>query len=360
MRLKIACWNVLADCYSSSSWEERWCDIKRVLEAMIHEHGVNLFLLQEIDHFHDFYEPFLRSIGFLMMYVQRPHKKDGCLIAYEENIYEVVSFKAIHFDDLAKLNEKDKFKRQSFCRHNVAVLAHIRVRSTETHFTVANAHLYWNPNFPEVKVGQAKYLIDNIWSMRKEIKPVSNEKIIVAGDFNSLPESDVYCMLNKPFRCANVRDKRLFDSGFPSRYISYSKFMNSGRDPQFVCDATLSKFCRWLRILGISCTMLKFCDVDFSEFDDVHTFEEMTKQDIKTEKARKKYLQNNKYFLSISKIALQEERVILTTNKQFLHRADVPESFLIDYSDLEKSLADLLYVYRIDLDERKFLTICGE
>ena len=84
------------------------------------------------------------------------------------------------------------------------------------------------------------------------------------------------------------------------------------------------------------------------------------KQLHKAAKTRQKTLQNNAYFSEITALARSEGRVLLTTNKQWQQRADMPESFFVDCFDLSSSVVTLFGLYRLSLDEDKFLTICGK
>ena len=85
MKFSIASWNVLADSYTSfgtkpvpaaSLWEYRSAIISERLQQM----QADIFTLQEVDHFDDFYCPLFNSLGYDTAYLQRPEKPDGSLI----------------------------------------------------------------------------------------------------------------------------------------------------------------------------------------------------------------------------------------------------------------------------------------
>jgi uncharacterized protein with PIN domain len=430
----VGCWNVLADCYTSVPWEDRQHLLSTALVAAVKHQGVSLLLLQEVDHAEDFFRPLLTSLGMKMLFVQRPAgKEDGCLIAYDDQKFELVAQENVDFDDLATIMQgSDNYKRQTFLRHNVSLLAHFRCRATSSsssHVTVANTHHYWNPNFPEVKAGQVKYLLDRLHSFQQRCgrdrdrgSPPSSgtTHVLLGGDFNSLPGSEVYRLLTQPFHCALVSTPLARGGGrararargradatrrylLPSKYLHRDDPLLLGGDsgeqkvaPSFICDETLSRFCRWLRILGVSCTMLKTAELQghrthqerggsssrsssnggnmTSEQEvvsntvaettgvgaSVHASTMNPKELLKAEKARKKLHQNNLYLSKMCDTARREERVILTTNKQWQQRADLPESFLVDYSDMAGSVAALFSLYGLPLCEDRFLTICGE
>ena len=80
-RLTVVSWNVLGDCYALGQdnaqsmrqeillWEHRSEKIANILQAM----QADVYFLQEVDHYLDFYEPLFReSFGYLTLYVSRP------------------------------------------------------------------------------------------------------------------------------------------------------------------------------------------------------------------------------------------------------------------------------------------------
>lgn len=61
-------WNVLADCYSIGQSTKdlsilEWTYRKNHIERFVTASKADILCLQEIDHYKDFYEPFLKNIG---------------------------------------------------------------------------------------------------------------------------------------------------------------------------------------------------------------------------------------------------------------------------------------------------------
>lgn len=73
-------------------------------------------------------------------------------------------------------------------KDNIATITHLRSREG-TNIVVGNAHLQWDPVFKDVKLVQTAILMEELATFTRHIK---NPTIIVAGDFNSLPDSGVY------------------------------------------------------------------------------------------------------------------------------------------------------------------------
>jgi mRNA deadenylase 3'-5' endonuclease subunit Ccr4 len=301
--LKVATWNVLADCYASgngnnnsaiTNWKKRKQSIQKILK-LLSDH--DLLFLQEVDHSNDFYRPLLISYGFECRYIQRPNKHDGCLIAYSKRKYSLVASEEVNFDDLTEKFHEMDIQRQSFRRHNVALIVCLRKdcqdeESCDQYVIASTAHLYWNPVYPEVKSGQSKYLLDRIAFFKTKLNlrcsHCSNSDsdsdgqsscsishpcpIILGGDFNSTPESEQYHLLTsyQPFvskyvsTCSycglNSFPKQSTNSSSPSNLKPdlshyFQGCYYGGNQTKFLCDPTLSKLCRWLRVLGLNSAM---------------------------------------------------------------------------------------------------------
>jgi hypothetical protein len=300
--LKVATWNVLADCYAGGSgsgdssvitnWKKRKQSIQKILKLLSNH---DLLFLQEVDHSNDFYRPLLISYGFECRYIQRPNKHDGCLIAYSKRKYSLVACEEVNFDDLTEKFHEMDIQRQSFRRHNVGLIVCLKgcqENPCDRYLIASTAHLYWNPVYPEVKSGQSKYLLDRIAFFQTKLNlrcsSCSEGKnssscsssithpcpIILGGDFNSTPESEQYHLLTsyQPFVSKYVTTcsycgldsfpKLLSPSSSsssnnlrpdPSHYFQGCYY--GGNQTKFLCDPTLSKLCRWLRVLGLNAAM---------------------------------------------------------------------------------------------------------
>jgi mRNA deadenylase 3'-5' endonuclease subunit Ccr4 len=149
---------------------------------------------------------------------------------------------------------------------------------------VSTAHLYWNPNRPEVKLGQAKFLLNriidfidtsnhythqtlshrndkaiNVMNQNSYINHKIEEEIhqsisssiqlpiILCGDFNSLPSSDIYRLITDDNTLESIRNQRFMLDIKESNLIGE---ILHGPNTKFLCDHSLSRLCRWLRILG--------------------------------------------------------------------------------------------------------------
>jgi mRNA deadenylase 3'-5' endonuclease subunit Ccr4 len=258
-KFSILTFNCLADCYSQNpnklnelNWENR----KKNIENILINSQVDLILMQEIDHFDDFFIPLFKKIGnYKLIYLQRPFKEDGCLIAYNTDILECIEINNINYDDIGSLVDNnisassqissisEKFFLQ---QHNIGILSKFYMKSDvkKKEYVVVCTHLYWNPNKEFVKNIQGAYLLDKLYNNFAINK--SNNKllpIIIAGDLNSIPDSNLIKYMKQGFKTFSFKSA-LQDAINQSRKIS-------GPATKFLCDQNLSKLCRWMRVLGI-------------------------------------------------------------------------------------------------------------
>lgn len=332
--LKISSWNVLADSYSNGqqvsdesilAWDFRREKIKQVLLQC----NSDIICLQEVDHFHDFYQDLFNDMNFKSIYVCRPTRKDGCLIAYNPLILRQISTLMIDFNYLATERYLSMTPSDRFLRDNIAIALKFTWNSNEEdrdqqQFVISTGHLYWNPNKPEVKLAQTVYWIDKLRSYASNGATLC--PIIVTGDFNSIPTSEPYKYLTE------VMDMSSDESAMQFLQISSEKLY--GSSVKFLCDSTLMRLCKWLRSLGIDAAIVE----DISN----------------TKKPTAKDYQN---FFDRARL---EQRIILTTSRSLRDRASCPRSTLIRTQKLEDALVLLCKEYNIQLSKEKFLSVCGK
>jgi len=88
LRLTVSTWNCLADCYIDYSLGEHvgsFDSRKGLLRSVLASSDSDILLLQEADHYEDFYQPLLKELGFHASYFQRPGRKDGLVIAAKQS-----------------------------------------------------------------------------------------------------------------------------------------------------------------------------------------------------------------------------------------------------------------------------------
>ncbi|KAL7159708.1 hypothetical protein ABFS83_01G045800 [Erythranthe nasuta] len=234
-KFRLVSYNILAQAYVKSSyfphspppslkWKARSQAVLTVLKSL----EADFLCLQEVDEYDTFYKKNMESLGYASIHVQRGgRKRDGCGIFYKQNNAELVIEEKIDYNDLVELIEdeknssvdngdknllvvgtKEKSKadnevergdpndpRVRLKRDCVGTMAAFRLNSPLCHhIIIANTHLYWDPEWADVKIAQAKYLLSRLSGFQKLVseKFDCSPSVIVAGDFNSVPGDQVY------------------------------------------------------------------------------------------------------------------------------------------------------------------------
>lgn len=239
-KFRIVSYNILAQAYVKSvlfphspkpclRWKARSQALLTVLKGL----EVDFLCLQELDEYDSFYRGNMEKHGYSSIYIQRSgQKRDGCGVFYKEGRAELVLQEHIEYNDIVKsiegeMNSSLKDDEISSATGNanskqnhgsdqedskddrgdpndpcvrmkrdcVGIMAAFRLKDPSDHILiVANTHLYWDPEWIDVKLAQAKYLLSRL----VQFKTLVSEKfecvpsVIVTGDFNSTPGDQVY------------------------------------------------------------------------------------------------------------------------------------------------------------------------
>ncbi|XP_011624111.1 carbon catabolite repressor protein 4 homolog 4 isoform X2 [Amborella trichopoda] len=246
---RLVSYNILAQVYVKSAmfphspgpslkWKARSNAILTVLKSF----EADFLCIQELDEYDTFYKGNMEALGYSSIYVKRSEKKkDGCGIFYMNERVQFLLKEEIHYNDLVpSIDDKvtlfeEKSNLSSFTKEKailpnagsggfaIKCYAHVdrgdtndpRVRlkrdcvgimaafklADPPHqlFIITTTHLYWDPEWPEVKIAQAKYLLSRVKKFRDDVSKKYDcaPPVIISGDFNSLPGSEVYtCMLS--------------------------------------------------------------------------------------------------------------------------------------------------------------------
>ncbi|GFP81561.1 carbon catabolite repressor protein 4 homolog 4 [Phtheirospermum japonicum] len=270
-KFRLVSYNILAQAYVKSSYFPhspapclKWKARSQAVLTVLKNLEADFLCLQEVDEYDSFYKKNMESLGYASIYIQRSGKKrDGCGIFYKQNKYaELVIEEKIDYNDLvdtvgdpktssvdkdnkaqvgeikeeskADINQKDSQvdrgdpndPRVRFKRDCVGIMAAFRLDNpTCQHIIIANTHLYWDPEWADVKISQAKYLLSRLSGFKKLVsnKFDCSPSIIVTGDFNSVPGDQVYQYLVSG---ANLVGPETVDDNLPiplSSVYAYTK-----------------------------------------------------------------------------------------------------------------------------------------
>ncbi|CAN1782867.1 Carbon catabolite repressor protein 4 homolog 4 [Linum perenne] len=192
-------------------WKARCQSILTVLKSL----EVDFFCLQEVDEYDSFYKPNMANHGYSSIYIQRTgQKRDGCGIFYRLDSAELLLEERLEYNDLINALGDEQNSQHVMLpnttredrgdpndplvrlkRDCVGIMAAFKLKGPFHNIViVANTHLYWDPEWADVKLAQAKYLLSRLAkfkmlvSERFECAP----SVILAGDFNSIPGDKVY------------------------------------------------------------------------------------------------------------------------------------------------------------------------
>jgi len=238
-------YNILAQLYTNNQiypycplYALNWNYRKHNLLQEILTLGADIICLQEVqnDHFEDFFLPALSEQGYDGIFKAKtradyPNQKDpevcprlkmdGCAIFYKKDRFALMEQYHVEFNEAAKHmfkqfktppsfhssqhnNHRQKYQKlmKRLLKGNIAlvlVLEEIpppdsrrRGRRGKRRLCVANTHIYWDPEYADIKLWQT-------WVLCQELSKLVSQRelpLILAGDFNSEPGSAVYDLLS--------------------------------------------------------------------------------------------------------------------------------------------------------------------
>jgi len=240
-------YNILAQLYTNNQiypycplYALNWTYRKHNLLREIFDLGADIICLQEVqnDHFDDFFFPALQEEGYDGIFkaktrfaagdyqsgdypdaeVSPQQRMDGCAIFYKKDRFALMEQYQVEFNEGAKHMFK-QYKTPQYNGHNIGrkyqklmkrllkgnialVLVLEEISSTDAsrrrgrrgkrRLCVANTHIYWDPEYADIKLWQT-------WVLCQELSKLVSHRdlpLILAGDFNSEPTSAVYNLLS--------------------------------------------------------------------------------------------------------------------------------------------------------------------
>lgn len=123
---------------------------------------------------------------------------DGCAIFYKSQRFKLEERFVIEFSQVALEKPKLRSSEDAFTRimnrDNIAVVARFEQRETKRPLIITNVHIHWDPSYKDAKLLQAIMLTEELAKLESKYP---RSAMIVCGDFNSLPDSGVYELMQK-------------------------------------------------------------------------------------------------------------------------------------------------------------------
>lgn len=111
-----------------------------------------------------------------------------------EQRFEVVKQRTIEMNRICmeRVEEATGYSR-ALSKDQIAFVLEVRAKGTGRPMVVASTHLHWDPRECDVKLVQAILIAEQLSALRDSLGPSC--PLILAGDFNSTPQSGVYGFL---------------------------------------------------------------------------------------------------------------------------------------------------------------------
>ncbi|GAB2263777.1 hypothetical protein Droror1_Dr00025911 [Drosera rotundifolia] len=239
-KFSMVSYNILAQVYVKSAFFPhspsaclKWKQRSQAVLSLLKSLEADFLCLQEVDEYYEFYKAKMEQTGYSSIYVQRTRqKRDGCGVFYKNDVAELVLQETIEYNDLVNtiISESDSQADSStgsldkngtpaeknedlmqggakvehgdpndprvrLKRDCVGILAALQLKDPSRHIVIiANTHIYWDPEWVDVKLAQVKYLLSRLSLFKSLVseKFDCTPSVLVAGDFNSIPGDQVY------------------------------------------------------------------------------------------------------------------------------------------------------------------------
>lgn len=178
----------------------------------------SILCLQEVSGFSYFnvWLPAMRMAGYEGIFKQKGSAKDvppshvgnidGCATFWRRDQFGLLEEWAFEYGLLVSENHTDpellksKDSERLTGKDQVGLIVVLRHLESSERVIVANTHIFWNPKYSDVKTIQACLLVEEVErTARRYQNPTSTSRnnqlatpLIICGDFNSTPSSDVY------------------------------------------------------------------------------------------------------------------------------------------------------------------------
>ncbi|XP_033122341.1 CCR4-NOT transcription complex subunit 6-like [Anneissia japonica] len=264
----LMCYNVLCDKYATRqlygycpSWALDWEYRRKGIMDEIINNSADIICLQEVetDQYFNFFLLQLKQHGYDGVFSPKSRAKtmgeherkhvDGCAIFFRTSKFSLVKEHLVEFNQVAMANAEgcEDMLNRVMTKDNIGIIALLEIRegcfdpsfSSESTprqlLMVANAHIHWDPEFCDVKLIQIMMLMKELKKFQEEeshsFRPGSSSSandqpaipLLLAGDFNSLPESGVIEYLAKGKISLNHPDFKDMD---------YKKLFNFSSSPE--------------------------------------------------------------------------------------------------------------------------------
>jgi len=224
-RVRAVTFNVLAEIYTNNTesnafvlpdWALAWSFRSRCMLRELVAYDADVVCLQELqaDHYEEL-KPAFEKLGYASCFKAKTREDmgtagriDGCATLFREARFRQIEERSLEYDAVAPLffsdhtnNPQAVQARKRLVHGNVALLLLLEERVSQRRLLLANTHLFWDPNYADVKLVQALALV------RAIERRCGDVAVLIGADLNALPESAVYELLSAG--CVRPQHKEL-------------------------------------------------------------------------------------------------------------------------------------------------------
>lgn len=234
-RLKVLTYNVLAESYATQDrhmytpcWALSWDYRSQRVLSQLQQSDADIMCLQEVEaqQFSELFKPKLAELGYAGVHKPKSRARtmedwgcvDGCAIFFKKERFQMVDevlieYQSLSLEHFSELTGDRRGMERVMSKDNIAVALVLQfvqpLPQTEApgarrrnqapqprRLVVCNTHIHWDPSMPDVKLVQAQFLMEELAKICIKFREPTMP-LIVAGDFNSEPDSGVYQLLSE-------------------------------------------------------------------------------------------------------------------------------------------------------------------
>ncbi|RZC61146.1 hypothetical protein C5167_022905 [Papaver somniferum] len=196
------------DLYRNVSLEFlNWNRRKKLIRDELNEYAPSIICFQEVDRFSELDE-LMQLDGYKGVYKARTgDAPDGCAIFWKKELFTLMQQDEIVFRMFDMRENVAQFcvLKMNPSNSNDDVDAQLSQTKPTRYILVGNIHVLFNPRCGHIKLGQIRLYIEKANTISREWGGIP---IVLAGDFNSMPESAIYQFLASSELDIQLHDRR--------------------------------------------------------------------------------------------------------------------------------------------------------
>lgn len=210
--VRVLTYNILSEIYANTqsypqcpSWALAWTYRKRNLIREMSRFDADILCLQEVqaDHYEDHFHPYFQRKGYEGCFkgktreaMGRKGKIDGCATFYRSDMFSLREQFVVEYNTIAQTRTKEPRILNRVLKGNVGLILILDTFDGSGPLVVANTHLYWDPEYTDVKLFQVDAFMQELELLIQSRQLGADVPLILAGDFNSEPISSVYELIS--------------------------------------------------------------------------------------------------------------------------------------------------------------------